>query len=184
MKDPQIKGDTKVIGGPARLSYTHVFAKYAPDSSQEGKYMTNILIPKTEKKTIAAIEQAIEAAKALATKSKWGGKLPKKLDTPLRDGDEKEDEVYHGHYYLNAKASTRPEVVDKNRERIIDEEEIYSGVWCYFSISFYGYSVSGNNGIACGLNNLMKFKDDEHLGGRASASSDFSDFEDVDDDDI
>ena len=67
----------------------------------------------------------------------------------------------------------------------MDEEEIYSGVWCYFSISFYGYDVSGNRGVACGLNNLKKYKDDDRLGGRASADSDFSDFEDdIDDDDI
>lgn len=185
MKDPQIKGDTKVIGGPARLSYTHVFAKYAPEGGADGKYMTNILIPKTEKKTIAAIEAAIEAAKEQAVKSKWGGKLPKKLDTPLRDGDEKEDEIYHDHYYLNAKSNTRPGVVDKQGNPIMDEEEIYSGVWCYFSISFYGYDVSGNRGVACGLNNLKKYKDDDRLGGRASADSDFSDFEDdIEDDDI
>lgn len=184
MKDPQIKGDTKVIGGPARLSYTHVFAKHAIEASEEGKYSTSILIPKTEKKTIAAIKQAIEAAKEIAVKSKWGGNMPKVLKMPLRDGDEKEDETYHGHYYLNATSTTRPEVVDKNRERIIDEEEIYSGVWCYFSITFFGFSAKGNKGIACGLNNLMKFKDDDRLGGRASASSDFSDFDDVDDDDI
>lgn len=186
MKDPKTVNETKVIFGPVRLSYTHVFQKYSPDDTSEGKYMTNILIPKSEKKTIDAIKKAIEAAKKAAIVSKWGGKEPKKLDLALRDGDDKEDdEVYEDHYYLNAKSKTRPGIVDKHKEPITDEEEIYSGVWAYVSVSFYGYDVSGNKGVACGLNNIMKFKDDEHLGGRVSAESDFGDdFDDEDDDDL
>ena len=176
--------DNKVVFGPCRLSYTHVFEKYNPDGNNEdGKYMTNVLIPKSEKATVKALQQAIEAAKKSAIVGKWGGKEPKKLDLPLRDGDEKDDELYGGHYYVNAKCSTRPGIVDKDNSPITDEEEIYSGVWCYVSVTFYGYDVSGNRGVACGLNNLRKFKDGEHLGGRVSAESDFGDIEDDEDDD-
>lgn len=176
--------DNKVVFGPCRLSYTHVFEKYNPDGNNEdGKYMTNVLIPKSEKATVKALQQAIEAAKKSAIVGKWGGKEPKKLDLPLRDGDEKDDELYEGHYYVNAKCSTRPGIVDKDNSPITDEEEIYSGVWCYVSVTFYGYDVSGNRGVACGLNNIRKFKDDEHLGGRVSAESDFGDIEDDEDDD-
>ena len=69
---------------------------------------------------------------------------------------------------------------------IVDEEEVYSGVWAVVSVSFYAYDVSGNKGVACGLNNIMKFKDDDHLGGRVSAESDFGgmDFDDEDDEDL
>lgn len=184
MKDPIVK-ETKVVIGPCRLSYTHVFAKYNPsDDNADGKYMTNILIPKTEKKTIKAIQTAIETAKQAGVVGKWGGKEPKKLDMPLRDGDEKDDEVYQGCFFLNAKASTRPGIVDKDRAPIVDEEEIYSGVWAYVSINFYYYDKNGNRGVACGLNNLMKYKDDEHLGGRVSAETDFADIDDEEDDEL
>ena len=55
--------DSKVVFGPCRLSYTHVFEKHSFDGNPEnGKYSTNILIPKTEKETIKAINEAIEAA--------------------------------------------------------------------------------------------------------------------------
>lgn len=185
MRDPKTINGTKVVFGPCRLSYTHVFQKYSPDNTDEGKYMTNILVPKSEKATVAALQAAIEAAKAKAITEKWGGKEPKKIDTPLRDGDEKEDEVFASHWYLNAKSSTRPGVVDQHLNPITDEEEVYSGCWAIVSVTFYGYDVSGNRGIACGLNNVMKFKDDERLGGRVSAESDFSgmglDTEDDDD---
>lgn len=186
MITPIVK-DTKVVFGPCRLSYTHVFSKYAPDGdAANGKYMTNVLVPKEEKETIKAIQQAIDAAKKAAITSKWNGKEPKKLDMPLRDGDtdKEDDDVYNGHFYVNAKCITRPGVCDKNKIPIVDEDEIYSGVWAIVSVTFYGYDVSGNRGVACGLNNIMKFKDGERLGGRASAESDFADIDMEDDDDL
>ncbi|GAY71780.1 ssDNA-binding protein, partial [Streptococcus canis] len=39
--------------------------------------------------------------------------------------------------------------------------------------------VTGNKGIACGLNNLQKLRDGEPLGGRTRAEDDFA----TDDDD-
>ena len=177
--------DTKVVFGPCRLSYPHVFQKYVPDGTTEkGKFMTNVLIPKSEKETVKALQAAIEAAKKAAIVSKWGGKEPKKLDMPLRDGDDKDDENYEDMWYVSAKCNTRPGIVDKDMNPIDDEEEIYSGVWCYVSVTFYGYDVSGNRGIACGLNNLKKFKDDDKFGGRVSAESDFGDLDFDDDDDL
>lgn len=177
--------DNKVIFGPCRLSYTHVFSKYNPDGDDKNaKYMTNVLIPATEKETIAAIKKAIAAAKASGIVSKWGGKEPKKLDMPLRDGDDKDDEVYAGMLYVNAKSNTRPGIVDRDKNPIVDEEEIYSGVWAIVSVTFYPYDTNGNRGVACGLNNIMKFKDDEKLGGRTSAENDFADIDSEDDEDL
>lgn len=184
MITPIVK-ETKVVFGPCRLSYTHVFNKYTPEgNAEDGKYMTNVLIPKGEKETIKALQDAIEAAKNAGIISKWGGKEPKKLDMPLRDGDEKDDENYADHLFVNAKSNTRPGIVDKNKVPVVDEEEVYSGVWAIISVSFYAYDKNGNRGVACGLNNIMKFKDDERFGGRVSAESDFADIDTEDDDDL
>lgn len=185
MITPTVK-DTKVVFGPCRLSYTHVFTKYAPDGDTDnGKYMTNVLIPKSEKETVKALQQAIEAAKKSGIVSKWGGKEPKNLELPLRNGDtDKDDEVYEDCFFINAKSSTRPGICDKNKNPIVDEEEIYSGVYAYVSVSFYPYDKNGNRGIACGLNNIMKFKDGERLGSRTSAENDFADIDAEDDEDL
>ena len=182
MKDPIVK-ENKVIFGPCRLSYTHLLTKHSPDGESEGKYSTNIIIPKGEAKTVKAIESAIEAAKKAGLVSKWSGKEPKKLEMPLHEGEDKDDEVYANSFYLNAKSSTRPGVVDKFKNPITDEEEVYSGMWAYVSVTFFAYDKNGNKGIACGLNNVMKYKDDERLGGRVSAETDFANFEDDEDDD-
>ena len=177
--------ENKVVFGPVRLSYTHLFQKYqTPGSNDEGKFMTSVLVPKGEKETVAAIEKAIEAAKKAGIVSKWQGKDPKKLQMPLRDGDEKDDETYAGHFFVNAKCKTRPGVVDRNRQPIMDEEEVYSGMWAIVSVSFFPYASSGNNGIGCGLNNVMKWKDDDRLGGRVSADSDFGDIDTEEDEDL
>lgn len=185
MMTPKVK-ETKVVFGPCRLSYVHLFSKYSMDGDPDkGKYMTNVLIPKGEKETVAALQKAIEEAKKAAVTSKWKGKEPKVLDLPLRDGDDKEndpDGVYAGHYYLNAKCTTRPGIVDKNMVPIMDEEDVYSGMWAVVSVTFFGYDTNGKKGVACGLNNVMKYKDGERLGGRVSADRDFADL-DMDDED-
>lgn len=183
MKKPKLI-ENKVVIGPCRLSYTHLMQRYSFNGgSDDGGYSTNILIPKEEKETVEAIRAAIKCAEGIGVTSKWQGKKPNNLALPLRDGAEKEDEVYQGCWFLNAKCKTRPGVVDADMNPIMDEEEVYSGMWAYVSVTFYPYSVNGNKGIACGLNNVKKFKDDERLGGRVSAERDFSDF-DVDDDDL
>lgn len=188
MITPIIKNEGKtVVFGPCRLSYTHLFSKYSPDGDPDnGKYMTNVLIPKEEKETVKALNSAIEAAKKAGIVSKWDGKEPKKLDLPLRDGDtdKEDDDVYAGHYFVNAKCVSRPGVVDKHRSPIVDEDDVYSGMWAVVSVTFFPYNVSGNKGVACGLNNVMKTKDDERLGGRTSAESDFSEVDMEDDEDI
>jgi hypothetical protein len=86
--------------------------------------------------------------------------------------------------FVNAKSSTRPGIVDRNKVPIVDEEEVYSGVWAIVSVSFFAYDKNGNKGVACGLNNIMKFKDDEKFGGRVSAESDFADIDAEDDEDL
>ena len=58
---------------------------------------------------------------------------------------------------------------------IMDREEVYSGCYCRFSVNFYPFSASGNNGVAVGLNNVQKVGDGERLAGRSRAEDDFAD---------
>lgn len=178
MITPKTINDTKVIFGPVRLAYLHVFEKYKGEGEPgEGKYSATPLIPKTEEETIKAIKDAIEAAKTEGVTSKWGGKLPKKIDSCLRDGDEDDKgEEFERHFFLNAKSSRRVGVVNRDMEPITDPEDVYSGCYAIVSVSFYPYSKNGNNGVAASLENVMKYKDGDRFGGGgASAESDFGD---------
>jgi hypothetical protein len=171
--------ETKVITGKVRFSYANVWEPKAIEEGGKPKFSVSLLIPKSDKKTIAKINAAIEAAKQIGKSSKFEGKIPSNLKLPLRDGDEErsDDEVYAGHYFINATAFTRPGIVDSNRDPITDKEEFYSGCYGIASVNFFPFKVSGNKGVACGLNNLMKTADGEPLGGRQSAEDDFADVE-------
>lgn len=175
---------TKVITGVARLSYPHIWEPSAIEEGQEKKYSCALIIPKSDVKTIEAIKTAVEAAKQ-AGKEKFGGKIPTTLKLPLRDGDVErpEDEVYAGCYFINANAKTKPGIVDKNASPILDQDEVYAGCFVRASLTFYAFNTSGNKGIACGLNHIMKVKDGDPLGGRTTAENDFADIVGQADDD-
>lgn len=182
--------DTKVITGKVRLSYANIFVPTASDETKpdEKKYNTSVLIPKSDKKTIDAINKAVEAC-CEAFKTKNGGKLPKNYKLPLRDGDEeKEDDPnYVDHYFLNCSSKRKPGVIDRQGNEItdLDRDEIYSGVYARLSINFYNFEAPGgtSKGVAVGLNNVQKLADGEVLGGAFSTpEDDFADaFEDDDD---
>jgi hypothetical protein len=169
--------DTKVITGKVRFSYAHLFKPVAIDDSSEPKYSVCLLIPKSDKTTLKKIKAAVEAAKQAGISSKFGGKLPPNLKTPLRDGDEErsDQEEYAGHYFLNATSKQAPGIIDKQKNEILDSTEVYSGCYGRASINFYAFNTAGNKGIACGLNNIQKLGDGEYLGGRSRAEDDFDD---------
>lgn len=170
--------DTSVITGKVRLSYVSILEPKAMDADSKPKYSVSVIIPKSDKRTIQKILKAQEAA-ALAGKDKFGGKIPKNLKTPLRDGDEeKDDEAYEDCMFLNASSYRKPGVVDQNRDEIMDDDQVYSGVYGRVDLNFYAYSVSGSKGIAAGLNNVQVYDEGESLGGtRTSAADAFDDDE-------
>lgn len=174
---------TKIVIGPVRLSYEHIWEPSAIEEGQEKKYSGSFIISKSDKKSLAKINAAVEAAKEEG-KTKLAGKG--KLKLPLRDGDEErpEDDAYANSYFLNASSKTAPGIVDKNVEKIIDRDEVYSGCFVNVSLTFFPFNTSGNKGIAVGLNNIQKVKDGEPLGGRTRAEDDFEAVAVEDDDDL
>ncbi len=174
--------DTKVITGKVRLSYAHLFKPQAISEGADPKYSVCLLIPKSDKKTLKKINDAVEAAKQ-AGASKWGGKIPANLKLPLRDGDEEraDQEEYVGHYFVNATSKQKPGVVDRQLNEILDSTEVYSGCYARASINFYAFNQAGNRGIACGLNNIQKLEDGDYLGGRSRPEDDFDALDDEDD---
>lgn len=172
---------TKVVTGIVRLSFAHVWEPASINGSNP-KYSASLIIDKSDTKTIADINAAVDAA-IKAGVAKFGGKIPNKgaLKLPLRDGDvERDDEAYKGAYFVNANSTTAPQIVDRSVHPILDRGEVYSGCYVRASLNFYAFNTNGNKGIACGLGNIQKVKDGESLGGRTSAADDFA--SDPDDD--
>ncbi len=187
MTAPKERPANQVITGKVRMSYVHVFEPAAIEGSTDKKYSVCLLISKTDKATLKAINDAVEHVKnSDAAKATWGGKVPTgpTFKLPLRDGDaEKDDEAYEGMFFVNANCGekSKPGVVNDKGLPLTSEADFYSGCYGRASISFYAFNKNGNKGIACGLNNLMKLEDGESLAGRASAQDDFKEFFSQDD---
>lgn len=173
--------ETKVVTGVVRLSYANVWEPKSINGGEE-KYSVSLIIPKSDKKTIDAINAAVDAAIKEGV-GKFGGKIPNKaaLKLPLRDGDtEREDEAYKDSFFVNANSTTPPQIVDSKVQPILDRNEVYSGVYARVSITFYAFNSNGNRGIACGLGNIQKVRDGEPLSSRSNAEDDFTTLDDDD----
>lgn len=156
---------TEVVTGEVRLSYANIFEPKAMEEGETKKYSSAILIPKTDKATVAKINAAIEAAKQEG-KGKWGGKIPGVLKLPLRDGDDEkpDDENYAGMWFLNASSVRKPQIVDQNLNEVLDKEAVYSGCFARVALNFYAFAGK-QKGIAVGLNAIKKTKDGDALSG-------------------
>jgi hypothetical protein len=172
---------TKVIV-PCRISFANIWEPKSINGSDE-KYSVSLLIPKDDKATLAKIKKAIEAAKEAAKDKKWNGKIPANLKLPMHDGDidRPDDENYADCMFLNATSKDAPQIVDRKVQPILDPMDCGSGDYANVSVNFYGFSASGNRGIAAGLGNIQKVRTGERLAGKTSAASDFDEIEGEDD---
>ncbi len=165
---------TKVITPECVASYANV---WEPRETPGGelKFSASLIFGKTADLTL------LKKAAKNAVINRWGKdpkKWPKNLRSPFRDGDtdRPNDEAYQNSIFINASSKNKPGIVDSNIQPIMDQAEFYSGVVARASINFFAYDTAGNKGIGVGLNNLMKVRDGEHLGGAASAEHDFADY--------
>ena len=184
----KFQNPTKVITGVnTRWSYANVWQAKSINGGTP-KYSISLIIPKSDTVTVEKIRAAIKAAyEEGESKLKGNGKFVPALDaikTPLRDGDKERpgDEAYKGCWFINANSISAPQIVDRQVKPILDRSEVYSGCYARVALSFYAYNSNGSKGIACGLGNIQKIRDGEPLGGRTSATDDFSSVADDDED--
>ncbi len=173
----RLLSDTKVLTGKVRFSYVNVFEPRAMEGSTDEKYSVCLIIPKSDVATINSIKKAMKTAAQNGKITKFNGNIPSDYHSIFRDGDvdRLDDEVFHDCYFINANCKTRPEVVDKYKKPITNPKDFYSGCYGHATAVFYPYNSNGNQGVACGLGNIMKTDEGEFLGGRVSAVSDFAD---------
>ena len=176
--------NTRVKIGEVRLSYCHLFQPEAVADGGEKKYSVSLLIPKSNTKLVEEVKAAIKAAFMAGVASRFGGKQPAPgtWKNPLRDGDSErpDDDTYAGCFFINATSRTKPGIVkivkmngEKKLVEVTDEDEVYSGCYGVVSVNFFAFNNAGNKGVAAGLNNVLKTKDGDYLGGRTSAQSEF-----------
>ena len=185
--------------GQGRFSYAFLTKPAEGMNGGAAKFRSKFLIPKEDTRTKEAIDNAIAEAIERGKKDKWNGKAPKKFrNFPIQDGDgvrefdgEPFGEECHGHWVLSCSANEEHKPVGYkqvgNKAVPVEPSEVYSGMYGKVLISFYPYSASGNNGIACSLNGYLKTRDGDAFSESAPATAaDFgleadADFEDLSD---
>lgn len=174
---------TQITTGKVRFSYVSVFEPRASYDGQPEKYSVTLLIPKSDKKTLAKIEQAIEAAKEAYKAKNPGKKAPTKTTLHDGDGERESGEDFgpecQGCMVITVSSKNKPVLVYADKTPITEETELYSGCYGRAIINFYAYDTAGSKGVTAGLNGLMKLEDGEPLAGAVVTDEDWD--EDWDD---
>ena len=162
-----------------RLSYVRFDKATSRNPNQEKKYSCTILLPKSDAIQKQAIDAAIEAAIRVG-REKFGSRVPMQPKTVIHDGDglsptgKEYGSEAKGHWVFTASLpeSKGPvDVVDLGRNPIMNQSEIYSGMFVNVLVNFYFYA-NESMGIGAGLGPVQKVADGEPLGGRLPSADD------------
>lgn len=174
---------TRVVTGRVRLSYPHLFEPHA-FADEEPKYSVMILIPKSDTATLRKIKEAQAQALKDGIGSVFGGKTPKEMQYTLKDGDDDADEYPEraDHWVMTVRSKVKPGVVDQNVNPILNQSEVYPGMYARVSMNAFPYKYGGKSGVSFGLGNVQKVADGEPLGGTKPPEADFGPVDSVDTD--
>lgn len=188
---------TQMNTGKIRFSYPNVFNPRAAAQGQAEKYSVTALIPKTDRETKAKIDAIIKEIFEEKKNSTFKGLLLSEIQTPLHDGDGRKPkggaygEECKGCWVLSTSSKNKPGVVGPDRGAdgkylpCTDHTKVYAGCFGRLNLNFYAYDVSGNKGIACGLNGVLTYGYGDPIDGRVRAEDAFDDgFDNEDDEDL
>ena len=148
-----------------KVSFPNVFKPQLNKLNQKNEYSLDLLFSKAD--DLSGMRGVID----LAIEDKWGDKKPKNLVLPFKDGNDKLDKEgnqrleYKDTIHIRFKNESKPGLVDRNKDEIIDAKEFYGGCFARVHYSAYAYEKGANKGVTLYLQNIQKVKDGEPLGG-------------------
>ena len=183
----------RMTTGKVRLSFCHLF-KPRERKGQEPKYSTMIIIPKTDTKTINRLKEiearVLEEDAASVLKVTTGTPVLGQRGIAasiIKDADEDGSAIDYpereGCLYLTVNCNTDfpPQVVDRQKKKIEDQSQVYSGVYVCVFLRGFAYKGDEKKGVSFGLGNVQIYTGEgEPLGGGRSADADFDVIDDED----
>lgn len=133
MAKKEQKKVVKVVSPRGVVAYGYI---HRPDSGgqfSDNKYKLD-LVCDPDAPELKEIEKKCKQA----AKEKWG-KVPADLKLPFIDGDEREQEEFHGKVILRPKSKFMPTVVDAKRQELPEGVKVFSGDVVKFSAVLYPY---------------------------------------------
>jgi len=167
----------KLITGGVRALFPHLFKPHAMDDNETKKYSVIALIDKSDLKTVDSIKAAIDSE----IWKRWGGRAGNlNIQSPLHDGDGFKPNSntpygsdFHGCYFLTAKSTEAPGVVDANLNPITDQKAISNNDVLRLSIELYPYDRSGRRGVYVELLNVQQVSKGGGPKPKPTAAEDF-----------
>jgi len=179
---PSKKG-SRLLTPKFRVSFPQVFEKSSYNNGALRYSVTGLFYPKQFSEKELAQWNAIRAKLAEVCKEHFKKDLKtmkedRSFKIPFHKGNEK---TYQGYgdpdmiYFSMANSKRRPQIVDVDGVTLItaeNPEPFYAGCWARASVNPYAFDNIGK-GLAIGLGNIQKVKDDESFEGFTSAEDDF-----------
>lgn len=168
----------KILTPKFRVSFPSVFEARAAFEGQEKKYSLVMLFDiaeiKKDPEQLKLWNAMLQSVKDAAREA-WGDKIPPSLKNPFRDGREKPeyDGYGEGIIFVNASTKTRPGIVDRKMQRIIEPEDFYAGCYARATVNPFTWTKMGKSGVSFGLQNIQKIEDGEPFGGKTKPEADF-----------
>ncbi len=144
------------------LCFPALFTPRAAQAGQEPKFSCVAVFPKG-----TDISPLVAIAKKVAQDAYPKG-VPAKFDYPFRDGNRDADptwgDIYKDAIFVRFSTKIKPAVCDASRTLINDPDKVYGGQVAIAAVHAYAYDVSGNRGVAFGLDAVQIVADGERLG--------------------
>lgn len=169
--------DNKFLASNLQIAYPDLYVarSFKNDAKNTPRFGLTLLLPKSDTEGHKLISDAI---KAIAKAELKMDRIPA-TDVFLRDGDESNNEAYHGHWYMslykypNDKQPNNgaPQVVDANKKAIkaTDSNAPYSG--CFCDVVFEAYAGTKWKKVNGGLS-VVRFRGDgEPIGGGSDVNA-------------
>ncbi len=160
----------RVYGPVGRILYPHLVEPNSQGLYPSGKYQCDILFPKSTWK-----EDGKEMRMAVLKVARQFFGNPKltleEFANPFKDGDDKEQDVFHGSIIMTPKSQFAPTVVGPDRKEFSSERIrlIKGGDYIRPVLSVYPYTQSGG-GVTCGLDVVQFAREGEAIGGGRGAA--------------
>lgn len=176
---------------PGRLIYGALFTPSRWKSQKgEDQWTARILFPKSEKALLQQVAKEIlnnERAQSIFGKSLRFRKGTVEIDgisssdhQPIKDGDRINQADHKGHWYLQAKSTKPPLVVDQRRQKILEPGIIYDGCFCNFGVAVKSYPKAGGSpaaGISWFLNAVQLVRNGPQIQSGPAAEYIFDEIE-------
>ncbi len=164
------------VTGVVIFSYFKLWTATPFEAGDEPKFTVSLLIDKTDAQTLKTIKENYDQVLNADFEGTlpYGAKPGYLIDGAVRYPN---DPFYEGKWILNCNqnADRPPQVLDENRQPIMDKSQAHSGCIGHALISFYGYQ-GGSKGIGCSIHGVMITGKGVDLGGGSvDAAAGFAD---------